>query len=764
MTGGDRRLNSPCDRSARPFGRSRDQYENQTRDNPTLQLLPSITNDIENESALERTRERAAQVLETISGDLAESGWWAEDWLDRQLTQVVTRFDRACDRWRGLYRSALSQAKAQNKVIQDAAASPDARRLAERLRAEAESQLKLLIDVEKIAQSDFYSYRYFASEGFLPGYNFPRLPLSAYIPGRRGRQGDEFLSRPRFLAISEFGPRAIVYHEGSRYIINKVILPLREETGLTAEAKICKSCGYLHPISGGVGADLCERCNAELPGQYRGLLRLQNVSTRRRDRINSDEEERLRLGYELRTSVRFSEYGDHQTKKGIARVGDGVVAQLTYGQAATMWRINLGWMRRKDRNQLGFVLDTERGYWAKNDEAEPGDPEDPLSARTERVIPFVEDRRNCLFLEFEGALADPVLASLQSALKNAIQIQYQLEENELAAEPLPSRKERRFLLVYESAEGGAGVLRRLVDEPGALAEVARRALEICHYDPITGEDRRHAPRAKEDCEAACYDCLLSYSNQPDHRLLDRKSIRDVLLELSTSVVEASQGVSSRSEHLANLKMAAGSDLERSWLDWFDARQLRLPTRAQVLVEAAATRPDFLYDAQALAVYVDGPAHDFPERQERDKRQKTALEDLGWSVVRFHHEGDWGDVVKGYPDVFGVHAEPLGGDEVPGPSAFDPTLFPEEWQPIVTELVVGGISVESGSDVMAGGTVVGSTVATVSSGGKQIHIVDASSLVATSVDSALKGRGEQTLLVWPEAEAVRAIHVALEEKA
>ena len=35
-------------------------------------------------------------------------------------------------------------------------------------------------------QSDFYSYRYFASEGFLPGYNFPRLPLSAFIPGRRG--------------------------------------------------------------------------------------------------------------------------------------------------------------------------------------------------------------------------------------------------------------------------------------------------------------------------------------------------------------------------------------------------------------------------------------------------------------------------------------------------------------------------------------------------------------------------------------------------
>ena len=85
---------------------------------------------------------------------------------------------------------------------------------ARRLRQEAESQLSLLCDIQNIAQSDFYSYRYFASEGFLPGYNFPRLPLMAYIPATsdgRGRQA--YLQRPRFLALSEFGPRSLVYHE-----------------------------------------------------------------------------------------------------------------------------------------------------------------------------------------------------------------------------------------------------------------------------------------------------------------------------------------------------------------------------------------------------------------------------------------------------------------------------------------------------------------------------------------------------------------------
>ena len=94
-----------------------------------------------------------------------------------------------------------------------------------RLRAQAESQIKLLTEAEGIFEGDFYSYRYFAAEGFLPGYNFPRLPISAYVPGRRQRQGrDEFVSRPRFLAISEFGPRALIYHEGARYRVYKVNL------------------------------------------------------------------------------------------------------------------------------------------------------------------------------------------------------------------------------------------------------------------------------------------------------------------------------------------------------------------------------------------------------------------------------------------------------------------------------------------------------------------------------------------------------------
>ena len=83
-------------------------------------------------------------------------------------------------------------------------------------------------------------------------------------------------------------------------------------------------------------------------------------------------------------------------------------------------------------------------------------------------------------------------------MKRGMEAVYQLEESELMAEPLPKADLRRSILFYESAEGGAGVLRQLVDDPTTLAQIAREALRICHFDPDTGEDLHHAPRAR-DC-------------------------------------------------------------------------------------------------------------------------------------------------------------------------------------------------------------------------------------------------------------------------
>ncbi|MDE2125265.1 MAG: DEAD/DEAH box helicase [Armatimonadetes bacterium] len=627
---------------------------------PSLRLLDFVQAALDDPQARVRAKQRAERVLATFDGELRSSDWWSPRWLDDVLLQVGRSFESACQRWRELYLSALKQQEVQNAIVLDASRPPRDKESARRLRAEAEQQLKLLTEVENVAQSDFYSYRYFASEGFLPGYNFPRLPLSAYIPGRSRRQREEFLSRPRFLAISEFGPRSIVYHEGARYEINKVILPVAEREGddelFTGRAKLCPSCGYLHPVSNADSFDTCERCSQQLDASITNLFRLQNVATRRRERISCDEEERMRMGFDIRTGVRFADYGAGPVYRTAAVLaGSKPLAELAYGNAATLWRINQGWTRRKNKQQLGFVLDIERGFWARNEQEIPeGTDPDPLSARVARVIPYVDDRRNCLLITLADLQPPSVMASLQAALKNAVQVTYQLEDSEIAAEPLPGRDERNLLLFYEAAEGGAGVLRRLLDDPGAVQEVATEALRICHFDPVTGDDLKRAPQAREDCEAACYDCLMSYANQRDHELLDRKAIAPVLLALRDATVSASPASVPRSTHRDSLLERCGSQLERAWINHMDAKGHRLPTDCQKVIGGCGTRPDFLYldHGHQAAIYVDGPPHDFPDRQARDEQQTVCMEDQGYIVVRFHHQANWDEIIAKYPSLFG----------------------------------------------------------------------------------------------------------------
>jgi ATP-dependent helicase YprA (DUF1998 family)/very-short-patch-repair endonuclease len=620
---------------------------------PTLATLDSVLDTIRRTQPRLAAHVRAQRILATFVEDLKDADWYTPQWAEEVFKQIELNFEAACERWRNLCKAALAQQKTQNAILMDMARSPDERRQAERLRREAESQYKLLTETQNVLQSDFYSYRYFASEGFLPGYNFPRLPLSAYIPGRRTQQRDEFLSRPRFLAITEFGPRAVIYHEGSRYLINKAILPLGQDGPVFGQLKRCTGCGYLHPITNPPGPDICENCGVSLDSLLTPMLRLQNVSTRRKDKINSDEEERLRLGYETQSGLRYAVYRgvkSHQTA--LVRSTSTIVGQLNYGHAATLWRINLGWTRRADKNQYGFVLDIERGYWQRNDLLPDDDDVDQLTRRVERVIPYVEDRRNSLVFEPKTAQSVEVITSLAFALKNAIQVVYQLEDDELACELLPDGNHPRYILLYEAAEGGAGVLRRLLKDSEAFPNVAREALRICHFNPDTGEDEGHAPGVAEICEAACYDCLLSYSNQLVHRLLDRKAIRDILLDFQRSSVSIAPAATPRSEHLAQLRRLCGSKLEESWLTFLEDNDYHLPGNAQMFVDSCKARPDFFYEEHNAAIYIDGPPHKYPDRQERDRAQTEAMEDRGYLVIRFSSEDDWWAIVKRYPSVFG----------------------------------------------------------------------------------------------------------------
>jgi hypothetical protein len=397
----------------------------------------------------------------------------------------------------------------------------------------------------------------------------------------------------------------------------------------------------------------CEGCDALLTDQdwVKELYRIETVETLPVERISINDEDRQRQGFELQTTYRFLPGADGRVQRQDATVhaADDTLAGITYAPAARLWRINRGWRRRKDKNQLGFYINPITGTWSKKDDpdaSEGKDTEDPLLEEVpyQRIVPFVEDHRNIMILSPLRPLAPEAMATLQAALRRGIEMTFQIEESELVAEPLPKADDRRALLFYEAAEGGAGVLTRLAGETRGLADVASTALELMHYRRPEGEWRledlpdleRKDARGNSVCEAGCYQCLLSYFNQPDHPLIDRRQPEALALLVALANAEVRPV-----ERATTLVADGASDGVTAWLNALEANGLRQPDALAVPLLQDALTAAAQYRAARALIFLE-PVSD---------ELRATLTDRGWQALDFSDASTWAELFRMHADVF-----------------------------------------------------------------------------------------------------------------
>lgn len=621
---------------------------------------------------LRRAHQSALAVVDQLESELKNTSWFSEAYVQEVIDRSPEAFSAAIERWRVLFDATRKQMEIADQIVKSHTVSHGERNNASRRYGDAARQFAVLLKTGNTQSSDFYTYRYLASQGFLPGYNFPRLPLMAWIPASGGNstngKEDEgsMVSRPRFLALSEFGPRSLIYHQGRMYRVVRAKLNVGSSDHVsgssqlsTISSRICSECGYGHLGEPGEGeplVDRCENCDSLLIDDdwVKELYRIETVETVPVERISINDEDRQRQGFELQTTYRFlpGPDGTVQKSQGDVRQGEDVLASVVYTPAARLWRINRGWRRRKDKNQLGFYINPITGTWSKKDDpnAEESAVDEPMLDKVpnQRIVPFVEDHRNLLIFTPIKPLSLEAMATLQAALKRGIEMTFQIEEAELVAEPLPTSDDRKALMFYESAEGGAGVLTRLATEPQSLAQVASAALCVMHYnspkDAWLVEDLEGLEQKLNGvsiCEAGCYQCLLSYFNQPDHDNINRRnsealdllvSIANAKVVLNTYVVPAKPDGNLKNPDEAILNV---------WLSALDKAGLRRPDDIAVPINQGAVKAAGQYKAARTLVFLQSITEDI----------HALLTDKGWQVLNFSDVSEWPVLFARYPEVF-----------------------------------------------------------------------------------------------------------------
>lgn len=599
-----------------------------------LELSPTVFDEIK--ATFKRT-------IRDFEDDLRTAGatWYSDQWLDKNLMNVPDNLDRSLGRWRRLYRSARSILSRATQKIESGTLSlgSDEYKKHKRNQDQATRQLDLLRNDLKGTSSElseFYPYRYFASEGFLPGYNFTRLPIRVFLP--TSDASGEFVSRPRSIALREFGPLNIIYHNGRKYRVCQLVL--QDAESALSEAKVSSRTGYFMageaskdstcPIS---GADLSDNAAKQ---HLHDLIEMAESRAEEVDRITCEEEERVSRGFEIRTYFSVDGGQVERIRKAVAVSSESTLLNLRYVPAARLVHVNYQW--RSVKNE-GFPMGLISGDWRASI------PEDGTNLREEfRLVKlWTSNISDALYIEPIQPLGlepDGVI-TLQHALKRAIERVFQVEPNEIGVVAVGD-PEAPNILLFEAAEGSLGILSQFVENIEVFHRVVAEAVTLCRFDD---------PDYKEP---ASYDDLLSYYNQRDHKIIDRHLIKDALDKLGICSIEiqTNTGFRSYDDQYESLirNLDPTSSTERKFIQHLYDHGLRLPDAAQKRVDGIYVQPDFYYEPR-IWVFCDGTPHDEPAVKADDEAKRQAIMARGDEVWIYYYKDDLAAKVAERPDIF-----------------------------------------------------------------------------------------------------------------
>jgi superfamily II DNA/RNA helicase len=582
--------------------------------------------------------------------DLDKTWWYTDLWYEQKVNSFADRFQQSFARWIKMFLSAnkmilKARITMDNQLIKSD--SPE-KKDAKRQHAVGLKQKDLLInDAKKSSgnESEFYIFRYLASDGFLPGYNFTRLPIRVYL-GAKSIGDGEYISRSRSMALTEFAPRNTIYHNGSKYQIER--MNVLDAENLQQKIKISKDTGYAYMNNEAELANVDPITNIELKGDncdwITTLVEMEEVEAPPKERISCVEEERSRQGYVTNAYFNYKN-GIDATKQLVIKKAGHAMLNLIYDRATEL--INLNRQSKRSTSQ-GFDIDLRNGKWlTQTDLAKP-----EISVHSSKVVLFSRNNADTLYIQplsNMGINAQQTI-TLSYALKRGIEKLFLIEENEIGVLVLGS-EEKPNIMLYEASEGSLGILSQLIQEPQKLNELFKESYTAIHFDITTREETEEGKKAGN----ASYNDLLSYFNQTHHEKLNRYEIKEVLEQLMDCESESKTDGKDYEEQykylLITYDKSSGSELPL--IKHLYKHKLALPDKAQVYLKEYYLSADFVYNTQngAVIIFCDGAVHDTDSAKAKDTHDRQLLKDAGYDVIVWHYLEPVAQLIERRKDIF-----------------------------------------------------------------------------------------------------------------
>jgi len=598
-----------------------------------LPMIESFAEEVERK--VSNAQEPIEDAARNAFGQYLDRACFLEEDVRHLIERFAEEFDRAHDDFRNEYQR-----------LQEELQEIHARQAHAGVTREDEIRQRAIggrLSDMRDGKGDFYPYRYLASRGFLPNYAFPRRASNAFFTDRK-----ESKPRARAIALREFAPLNIIYFRGGRYRVIKAQPRSRGQAQHWSRLKTCE-CGNFFLGDQVREAGACSVCGRDLLTihAWNRVLELPDAVARRSGRISADEEERTRRGFNVRPYYRLGSTTYHGR---IVVNGDVEIGSFIGSHLGELLLVNLGF---RASPETGFRYCDRCRSWIASEGGEEAHVDEegrnrcPAGGTEEdirrEVLLYVQGNHDLVALEVQVPPDDREQFgwSLAYSLLGGFQLAFCAEESELGAHlfEVPGHPSRRRILLYEMDEGGSGMLRNLWDGEG-WRRTARRALELLHTSPETGEDEADA------CEKACYDCLLSYYNQQLHDVLDRRAVvRFLLRMLSADLSLEDEGSELTWQRL--MEQAVGG--EPKVIEQLERRGFPLPIGQHKVVRdaegVAVTEADLLFKGK-LVVWVHEPIHRLEHVARHDSAKERVLRSLGYRVIKIWTE----DLEKGLRDL------------------------------------------------------------------------------------------------------------------